>query len=340
MLQENAFHLPEILQTAAQRAPAFNRLIHYLWRLGERWGKDQCPIKAAAMAFFGLLSIFPIALAAVVILAQVLTVNQQVLASFQSYVEQFFPGKTGADVSSQLESAVASLSGTDTRAIGIFALLSLVWSGRAYFMVLATVLNDIWPDAQPRSFLQQQIILWTTFIAAGALWLLSSAISFLSSAALAIAHNFQARLLRLDPNLVQSWLEKLPFADIVSRLSSWLLTTLMFWLIYWFLPNVSKGRKKRIVFFFAALAAALWEVARVLFAGFLSDMFNYTGTYGSSVAGVVATMMWIYFSSLILLFGAEAAASYQETVEFLGGAISRTHPKKKIKFVAREKTDE
>lgn len=340
MLQETAFQLPDPLKKVARRAPMFSRLIHFSWRLTERWGKDQCPIKAAAMAFFGLLSIFPIALAAVVILAQVLTVNHGVLESFQGFVEDFFPGKTGADVSTQIEYAVTSLSGTDARAIGLVALLSLLWSGRAYFMTLAAVLNDIWPDATRRSFLQQRLVLWTTFAAAGALWLLSSAISFLSSAALAIAYNFQARLIAIGPDLTQSWLERLPLADTFSRLSSWLLTTLMFWLIYWFLPNVSQGRSKRIVLIFAALAAAAWEASRVLFAGFLSDMINYTGTYGSSVAGVVATMVWIYFSSLILLLGAEAAAAHQETAEFLEGTTNRTHPKKKIKFVSRKKTHE
>jgi membrane protein len=334
-LSGDAFQLPGPLRTLAQRVPALSCAIYFLWRISERLGKDQCPLQSAAKAFFGLFSVFPIVLAAVTILAQVLAVNRQVLDSFQNFVEEFFPGQTGNDISFQLQHAVASLSGSDTTTIGAVALLSLLWSGRAYFMTLATVLNDIWPQARPRSLLQQQIVLWTTFVGAGALWLFSTLISLLSSAALSFIRTFQTRLQRFDVGWLQPLLHSISLADVVSRLSSWLLTTLMFWLIYWFLPNVREGRSKRIVLLCAAAAAAAWEAFRILYAGFLGNMFNYAGVYGSSVAGVIATMMWIYFSSLILLLGAEAAAGYQETVAYLaerraGGA------KRVVQFVPEE----
>ncbi|HVF09601.1 MAG TPA: hypothetical protein VNA16_02305, partial [Abditibacteriaceae bacterium] len=60
--------LPAPLQTLVQRAPRLAWPVNFLWRLGERWGQDECPLKAAAMAFFGLLSLFPLILAVVAIL--------------------------------------------------------------------------------------------------------------------------------------------------------------------------------------------------------------------------------------------------------------------------------
>ena len=287
--------LPENL--AVLRLP-----IYFGWRLATRWGEDQCPVKAAAMAFFGLLSIFPIVLAAVSILATTLAGNSAALQGFQTFVEQFFPGQTGQDISVAMKSAVEKIAdGPSITVLSLVALGSLIWSGRAYFETLAEVLNSVWPNTKPRTFWQNQIALWSTFVGAGVLWLLSTAAIF----ALSVA----GWLLQLLPREFQN---SFPWLALGSRISSLLLTLFMFWLLYRFLPNVEGRRRKRLVWLASVLAAVLWEGAKFGFAKFLGNLDRYQATYGS-VAGVVVTMMWIYISSLIILLGAEAAAAYQET---------------------------
>ena len=60
------------------------------------------------------------------------------------------------------------------------------------------------------------------------------------------------------------------------------------------------------------MAILAWEAAKWIFTDVISaQSARYRSTYGG-VASVVLTLLWIYFSSMILLLGAEAAAVYEE----------------------------
>ena len=87
--------LPAPLQTLADKAPSLARAIQFGWRLGERWGLDKCALVAAAMAFYGMLSLFPILLAALAILGNRLAQNPEELQGFLGFVNKFFPGPAG-----------------------------------------------------------------------------------------------------------------------------------------------------------------------------------------------------------------------------------------------------
>ncbi len=294
--------IPTPVLWVLQKLPLLRLPVYFLWRLASRWGQDACPLKAAAMAFFGLLSIFPIILAAVSILATVLAGNTAALATFENFVEQFFPGSTGENISVAMKDAVEKIAGgTSVATLSIVAVGSLLWSGRAFFETLAEVLNNVWPGTTARSFWQNQLVLWSTFAGAAVLCILSSLATFL----VALINS----LLQYLPEI---FLDRLPLIEIISRVLAFLLTLLMFWLIYRFLPNVEGARRNRLVFGAAFIAAIGWEIAKVVFTRFMGNLDRYESTYGS-VAGVVITMMWIYFSSLIILLGAEAAAAYEET---------------------------
>lgn len=265
-----------------------------------RWGEDECPVKAAAMAFFGLISIFPIILAAVSILATVMAGNKEVLEAFGGLVAQFFPGQAGNNVSHAVKMAVYRIaSGPNATSLGIVAFASLLWSGRAYFATLATVLNRIWPEARDRGFLQQQVVLWGTFATSGFLGLLSILSTSVLSAARPILSSF--------PLWFVNWFM---LFNILSHLLSWGFAFLMFLMLYWFLPNV-QARQRGLIFVTAILTTLAWEVAKYLYGAAAGRVLRYEATYGG-VAGVVVTLVWIYFASMILLIGAEGAAAWDE----------------------------
>ena len=300
--------MPAPLQTLSQRVPRLRWFIHFGWRLNERWNQNQCSLIAAAMAFFGLLSVFPLVLAVVAILSRTVFGDEEVLSQFQSYVASFFPGAAG-EILGELRAIAAAANSTT---LGVVAIVSLLWSGRAYFDTLAAVLNSIWPKARPRTFLQHQLALWSTFLGAGVLWLLSTGVTFALSVARALSDALPDMFINRQPGM---W-------DFLARLTAWLLTALMFWLIYRFLPNAQPGGRNRTALGAALIAAIGWEIAKIIFIKFLGNVARYQSTYGS-VAGVVMTMMWIYFASLIILLGAEAAAAYEETC----AALPRECPK-------------
>lgn len=289
--------------------PGLSPVLLFSWRLIERWGFDQCSLIAAAMAFFALLSLFPIILAAITIIGKMLAGNQHVLQGFLRFVESYFPGTSGAIYEERVEEAIRSIdSSAHLTLIGAVSFASLLWSGRGFFDTLASVLNSIWPHSQPRSWLGHQAALWATVLGVGVLWLISTSATVALSAAQAFSAQFPDLFINRQPFL---W-------NGLARLISWLLTLLMFWMIYRFLPNVEQGGRGMNAFRAALVASVSWELAKWGFARYLPNAARYGAVYGS-FAGVVLTMMWLYVSSSIILLGAEAAAAYAETRAALRG---------------------
>jgi membrane protein len=294
--------MPPFLEDFLQRVPWLSVPVRFGWRFNERWNNNACALMAAAMAFFGLLSVFPLTLAGVAILARFLANDPGALKDFAHFVSAFFPGAAGAGIAQEIERSVRAIAGgPSATTLGAVAVASLLWSGRAYFDTLATVLNRIFPDAEQRTFVGHQITLWALILGVGALFLLSTASTF----ALSVVQSLAARL----PDL---FINRAPYLwDFLGKLAGWTLTFAMFYLLYRFAPNRTKPFKRRIVTISALLAAVAWEVSKVAFTRFLGNVTRYEATYGS-VAGVIVTMMWIYISSTIVLAGAEIGATVQE----------------------------
>ncbi len=257
---------------------------------------------AAALAFFGLLSVFPLALAGVTVLARVLAGNETALRDFSGFIASFFPGATGENLSKEVARGVQNIAaGPSAATASILAFASLLWSGRAYFDTLATILNKIFPSATPRSFLQHQLTLWGLLFGTGLLFLLSTAVTFALSLAQTLARRLPDLFINNAPML---W-------DLLGKGVSYALTLFMFFLLYRYTPNRTQPFKRRIVMLSALVATIGWELGKWGFARFLGNVTRYEATYGS-VAGVVLTMLWIYYASTIVLFGAEIGATTED----------------------------
>ncbi|HEX9996377.1 MAG TPA: YihY/virulence factor BrkB family protein [Abditibacterium sp.] len=294
--------MPPFLESYLERAPVLRLPVRFVWRLVERWNTDNCSLMAAAMAFFGLLSVFPLTLAGVAILARFLAADSAALSEFSRFVASFFPGAAGTGIAQQISGGVRAIaSGPDAATLGIVAVATLLWSGRAYFDTLAGVLARIFPGSSPRSFLGHQITLWTLILGVGALFLLSTATTFGLSLAQSVA-----------PRLPDFWMNRAPlFWDLVGKITGYSLTFAMFYLLYRFTPNRKAAPRRRIVLSAALVATVGWEIGKWAFGRFFGNVVRYEATYGG-VAGVVVTMTWIYASSLIVLAGAEVGATWEE----------------------------
>lgn len=302
--------LPAPLETFLKRAPRLELPVRFLWRVFERWGTANGSLLAAALAFYGLLSLFPLVLAGALILARVAANNTGMLSGFSHFVGAFFPASSGATVAAAVALGVQKLAaGPSPWTATLLAIASLLWSGRAYFDTLAFVLNQIFSSGQPRSFLSHQLTTLALMIGSGALFLLSSATTF----ALSLLQNLAEHAPRL-------FLNRAPVLfDFAGKLAAWTLTLLMLLLLYRFAPNRTKSPPRRAILAGALFSAVAFEIAKWVFAHFLGNLTRYEATYGS-VAGVVLTMMWLYFASMIVLMGAQIGATWEE---FRRDAVSK-----------------
>jgi len=83
-----------------------------------------------------------------------------------------------------------------------------------------------------------------------------------------------------------------------------LLTFCMFFLIYKIIPRIRVHFKSALQ---AALFAGLfWELAKHLFGWYVVHLAQYSIFYGS-LSTVVIFVLWVYYSSMILVVGAEFA---------------------------------
>lgn len=241
---------------------------------------------AAAMSYFGLLTLFP-ALLILLALGNWITAGTELM----SRLLQVFPAS--ADF---LRNTVRSLSD-----VGPWVILScvvvLLWAGSWVFTVVERALNRIW-QTSPRTFLHGRAI---TLAMIGLVGLVLSA-SILLTSVLVWTEQFVSRLSPRQWTVLLSISSA--FWQLILAGASAMITIVIFLLVYRFMPNTK-------VYFHDALPGAvvgglLWELAKYIFAWSL-QYFHYDQIYGS-VGTVVAVLTWGYVSSLILLFGAQLTA--------------------------------
>ena len=241
---------------------------------------------AAAMSYFGLMTLFP-ALLLLLALSNKIAAGNEMIA----HVVQVYPGSTEF-----LRSTIRSLSTISTGVV-ITCAIVVLWAGSWVFAIVERALNRIWGTSH-RTFVHGRLL---TLGMIGIAGLLLSASVFLTSI-LVYLHDIGARL---SPRQLERYPLLLSagslFWQLVFAAVSLLVTFALFAVVYRFMPNAYVTLRDTVPGAF--IGSLLWEGAKYVFAWSLS-YFNYEQIYGS-VGAVVAVLTWGYVSSLVLLFGAQ-----------------------------------
>jgi membrane protein len=246
---------------------------------------------AAAMSYFGLLTLFP-TLLLMLAASNSFAAGSEMLAR----VVQIYPGSAEF-----LRSTIRSLNNLGAGVI-TSCIVVVLWAGSWVFAVVERALNRIW-NTSSRAFLHGRAL---TLGMIGIVGLLLS-LSVLATSVLLFLQQFAARLpLRV--------LQRVPFFAVAGSLfwqlafalASIFVTITLFALVYRFMPNARV--KLRDALPGAIIGGLFWEAAKYIFAWSL-HYFHYDQIYGS-VGAVVAVLTWGYVSSLILLFGAQLTAVF------------------------------
>lgn len=250
---------------------------------------NDLPISAAAIAYFGLLVIFPT-------LLLVLNLSQQFFGpSFYQDVLQrlvaFMPGSYEF-VKRNMEAVSQTSTGLLVGAASV-----LLWSGSWIFSVIERAMCRIW-GTHPRAFWHGRLL--TVWMMATIGMVLTASLLFTSGM---FAVRTAAERLPMRSSFVVALLGSAIWQVTLAVLGL-ILTIMLFGLVYRFMPNTKVAVIE--VLPGAIIAGALWEVAKYAFAWML-PYFHYDLLYGSIGAGV-ALLTWSYLSSLIMLFGAQLTA--------------------------------
>ncbi len=253
---------------------------------------DEALSRGAAMAFFAVTSLAPIVLIIVAIAGLVFgrEAAQHALAGQLNTIM----GQQSADfIQSATANAANQTSGTWAAVVGLVTLL-LTASG--VFGEMQSALNVIW-KAEPKP-VSVGALVRARAISLG----LVAALGFLLIASLAISAALSAFGQFLNAHL--------PFADlillIINELIALTLVALLFSAIYKVLPD--RRLSWRDVGVGAIVTALLFTAGKSLIGWYLGSS-AVASSYGAASA-LLVTLLWVYYSSLIFLFGAEITRAY------------------------------
>jgi membrane protein len=245
---------------------------------------------AAAIAYYALLSFFPFLLLVISMLGSVTAAEKDRIAVL-TFVFRYFPTQFDF-ISTQLDAF------RSTRAqIGVASGLGLIWASLGVFGAITSAVNEAWGVEKQRSFWKHRMVSFLMLVAAGGVMIV--ALLFVTAVQVAEASWFGVMLSRFH------WLVALQ--TLTFRYLSVILLTVGIGFVFYFIPNAKT--RFRDVWVGAALTGVLWRAAFDGFSWYIRHNSRLTMIHGS-IATVVVFLLWIYVSSIILMFGVEFTAAY------------------------------
>jgi membrane protein len=104
------------------------------------------------------------------------------------------------------------------------------------------------------------------------------------------------------------------FLDWIISVTSIVIIFILFFIFYYVIPYEKLGKKVPLVSAF--WVTLLWEVARQLFGYYISNVATLSRIYGT-YAVIVIVALWIYYSSILFILGAEIGQLYRERKEVI-----------------------
>jgi membrane protein len=264
------------------KIPAIQLIYLTMKKLGDIDGTQR----AASVAYFAFLSVFPLILGLISVFGFFLP-SANLQEKLLNFVGDNIPGATS--ILKQNIAGIIELRG----ALGIFSIIILFWGASAMFGAISLAINRAW-DIYPgrRSFFIRKAGEIGMVSGIGILFLISLATSTFMSVILK-ALNIPAA------NLI--------IVDLSSRLIAFLLMAGVFLLLYKFIPHTKTYW--RYTWPGALLAAILFEAARSLFVFYINNFANYQLIYGT-ITSIIVLLVWIYYSAFIMILGAEFTYQY------------------------------
>jgi membrane protein len=234
-------------------------------------------------------------------------------------VSRLIGEKSAADIEKILINASVDSTGTIAK---IFGIATLIFSATTVFISLQTSLNKIWgikpkPQRGFVKYLLDRLMSLAMVISIGFLLLVSLVID---TALMVI----QKGLLEI----MAGW--TLYFVTALNIILSLGLITLIFAMLFKALPDAKI--KWRDVWVGSIITTAFFTLGKYLIGFYLGNS-SLNSAYGAA-GSLVIILIWVYYSTIIFLFGAELTSVYAEKT---GSEIKPYHHAVKVQLVEVEK---
>ncbi|MGC5170289.1 YihY/virulence factor BrkB family protein [Micromonospora sp. DT81.3] len=266
------------------------------------FSSDQCTDIAAALTYFGVLSLFP-AMIAIFALLGLIGQGNDATDAILGIVNSLAPGES-ADA---LRGPIEELSNSPAKGFALVSGIVLaIWSASGYVGAFSRAMNRIYeiPEGRPVWKLKPTQLLVTVI---AIVLVVVAAVLLVVSGPVAEA---VGNALGLGDTATTIW-------NIVKWPVLALVVVLIIAILYYFTPNV-KQPKFRWLSLGSVLAIVLILVSTLLFGLYVTNFSNYDRTYGS-MAGVIIFLLWLWIVNIALLFGAEFDAEMERGRQLQAG---------------------
>jgi membrane protein len=279
-----------------------------LRRTMREFKEDDLTLLAAALTYYGVLSLFP---ALLVLLALLGLAGQSTIDTLLQNIGSLTP-TAARDV---VTNAVHDLQGSNQTAGFAFVagLAGALWSASGYvggFMKAANVIYEV--EEGRRFWKLKPIQIFATVV----VMLLTTIVVLAIVVTGPVAERAGAIVGAGDTAVTVFNIAKWPvIALIVSQIFAFL---------YWIGPNV-KQPGYRWVSPGGLLAVVLWVLASAAFAFYVANFGSYSKTYGS-MAAVIIFLVWLWISNVVMLLGAEFNAEVERGRQIEAGHDPEVEP--------------
>lgn len=280
----------------------FHKASRVIWKSADAFVKNDDYLKASALTYYTLISIVPFLAVAFGIATGFgfeLYLEEELKNAFDEQQEVIDYAIKFAR--SLLQNAKGSLI------IGV-GLIALFWTNLSMLSNIESALNDIWRVKQPRSWPKKLTDYLAVMILAPIFVVISSSLSFYLITQITETAKSSPYLEFMSSTLL-----------LLLKAAPFLLSALLFIMIYTFIPNVRINARPRIIAgILAGIAFQLWQWVYIKFQVEIS---NYGAIYGT-FAALPLFLLWLQVSWLIVLGGAEMAAHIENEMSYTGTGSS------------------
>jgi membrane protein len=264
---------------------------------------DKLGVWAAALTYFGVLSIFPALLVLVSVLG---LLGESVTNSLIQNLEEVAPG-TAQEI---FTNAIKNLQGAGSASAVAFVIgiVSAIWAASGYVAGFMDASNAIYDVEDGRGLTKAlPVRVGLTIV----LMVLAAVIAFAVTLTGGLA-KATGDLLGVGDSAVDVW-----------AIAKWpvllLLVSLLLAVLYWGTPNVKVPF--RLISPGSLFAVLGWVIASIVFAFYVSNFASYNKTYGALAAPIVF-LLWLWITNICVLLGAELNAELERSRALEAGEIA------------------
>jgi membrane protein len=251
----------------------------FVKKLVKAWNQNLVGDSAAALTYYGMLSLFPFLLFLVALTGLVL--DPAATDNLVQTIARFAPPSVAQILGDRLK-AIEQASSRKLLTIGI---VGAVWAASGGVSSLMQALNRAYDVRETRPFWKTRGLAILVTLGAGVLGVLTAAIMFFVPVVGAIAGGRAGAAL--------TWL-RFPVAGAI------LMALLA--VLYWILPNVKP--RFHLITPGSVTAVVVWLAASWGFSEYVRRSRSYEATYGA-LGGVIILLVWMWLSAVVVLLGAE-----------------------------------